>query len=141
MTDFLQRIFDVIQSEARTNPDFYARLRAASGLEAPPSGSGRTLGASKRNEPRRHRRPKGLFDPMQLMKEGEHVLRERLAGLDVEELKDIVAEHGMDTTKLAMKWRSRDRLTDLILATTRDRLSKGEAFLSKRDANGNPIIS
>jgi hypothetical protein len=62
------------------------------------------------------------------MEQGENALRGALTPLNVEQLKDIVAEYGMDTSKLALKWKSRDRLQDLIVATVRDRLAKGDAF-------------
>jgi hypothetical protein len=46
----------------------------------------------------------------------------------MEELKDIVAEHGMDSRKLAMKWKTPDRLIDLIVETVRERVTKGNVF-------------
>lgn len=55
-------------------------------------------------------------------------LRARLGSLGIEELKDIVAEHGMDRSKLAMKWKAPDRLVDLIVDTVQQRAHKGEAF-------------
>jgi hypothetical protein len=60
--------------------------------------------------------------------EGEIALIRRLQELDLESLKDIVAEHGMDRSKLAMKWRKTDRLVDLIVETVSARSSKGNAF-------------
>jgi hypothetical protein len=60
---------------------------------------------------------------------GEAVLREALAGLDVSQLKDVVAQHQMDRAKLAMKWQTPERLIDLIVTQTRSRAHKGEAFL------------
>jgi hypothetical protein len=52
-----------------------------------------------------------------------------LGGLDVDQLKDVVAHHQMDRAKLAMKWQTRERLIDLIVAQTTSRSHKGEAFL------------
>ena len=48
--------------------------------------------------------------------------------LDTEQLKDIVAEHGMDTAKLAMKWKSSERLIEFIVSTVEARADKGRAF-------------
>jgi len=51
--------------------------------------------------------------------------------LNIEQLKDMVAEHGMDQAKLAMKWRTSDRLVDLIASTVAARARKGDAFRSQ----------
>ena len=127
MTDFLKKLFDEIQAEARANPDFYNRLRLA-------------VGSTERvpRAPHRHRRPTGVLDPMKLMREGEDALRTRLSALTVDQLKDIVAEHGMDTTKLAMKWRTPQRLIELIVSTVRGRLAKGTAFGPQREIPSPP---
>jgi hypothetical protein len=81
---------------------------------------------SKANRP--HRRTPGPFDPMAVYRDNPVSLQPRLEGLAVEELKDIVAEHGMDRSKLAMKWKSKDRLVDLIVTTVKSRSEKGDAF-------------
>ena len=59
---------------------------------------------------------------------GPDGLRQHLAGLGVEEPKDTVAEHGMDRTKLAMKWKTSGRLVDVIVETASARAKKGGAF-------------
>jgi hypothetical protein len=141
MTDFLTKLFAAIEVEAQENPAFCVRLRRIIDSIPEPGCAARESKITTRNgraspAVRRHRRPAGVIDPMRLMSsEGEPALRQRLAGLDVEELKDIVAEHGMDTTKLAMKWRKPERLVALIVTTVRDRLSKGSAFRSPRDTS------
>jgi len=48
--------------------------------------------------------------------------------LSVEQLKDIVSEHALDSSRLALKWKSADRLVELIVATVRSRIEKGDAF-------------
>jgi hypothetical protein len=77
------------------------------------------------------RRPAGVLDPLTLCQEGEDQLRQRLENLNREQLKDIIAEHGMDTSKLAMKWRSPARLIDLIVTTAKARLEKGNVFRAR----------
>ncbi|MHB8838170.1 MAG: hypothetical protein ACYC7F_04380 [Gemmatimonadaceae bacterium] len=84
--------------------------------------------ASKRRRP--HRRPPGVLDPFALLAEGDQAARTSLAALTVEQLKDIIAEHGMDSTKLAMKWRSPDRLIELLISTAKSRMRKGHVFRS-----------
>lgn len=120
--DRLQALFAEVISEARTNAGFARRLErifASVDRAATPSRPPRTA---------RNRRASGAFDPFTAYAEGADSLRTRLAALDVEQLKDIVAEHGMDHSKLALKWRSSDRLVDLIVRTVAFRAVKGHAF-------------
>lgn len=114
----LRSVVAVIVEEARRNPDFDARLTTALGAAAPVEGP----------TGRRRRRHPGVLDPFETYAEGEEALRRRLEALDLEQLKDIVAEHGMDTSKLAMKWKSEDRLIELVVATVASRSRKGDAF-------------
>jgi hypothetical protein len=112
----LASLFAEIQREVRRNPDFAERIAKA-------------LDADRPEEPGRpHRRSPGVLDPFDLIQQGEEALKARLEGLDVEQLKDIVAEHGMDRSKLAMKWKTKDRLISLIVSIVASRARKGEAF-------------
>ena len=69
-----------------------------------------------------------MLDPVELARESESILQERLAQLTVEELKDIVADHGMDTGKVVMKWKSPERIIDRIVEISVSRARKGDAF-------------
>jgi len=60
--------------------------------------------------------------------EGEGELRRRLADLELEQLRDIIAEHGMDNDRLAMKWKDVNRVIDRIVSRVVDRAAKGDAF-------------
>ena len=122
--DHLSRAFETILEEARRRPEFAERLaqalnadKAQDPLTPVPRPATRSAGRG------RNRRPRPVLDPLQLYSDGEDRLREGLAGLSIEQLKDIVAEHGME--KLAMKWKRRDRLEDLIVTTVQARLTKG----------------
>lgn len=78
---------------------------------------------------KRARREPGPWDPFAVYAEkGETVLRDRLLALKLEELRNIVAEHGMDTDRLAMKWRDPERVVGRIVERVRDRAAKGEQF-------------
>lgn len=77
---------------------------------------------------RSHRRDPGPFDPMMVYVDQPDNLKNRLDELSINELKDIIAEHGMDRTKLAMKWKKKERLVDLIMTTVHNRSQKGDAF-------------
>lgn len=74
------------------------------------------------------RRKTGAIDPYREIALGEEHLREMLRSLTVEQLKDIVSEQALDSSRLALKWRSRQRLEDLIVETVRSRIEKGDGF-------------
>lgn len=120
----LRVVFKAIVEEARQNPDFARRLETALGPTEAPAGP--AAGA------RRHRRPPAPFDPYSIYEHGEGELRRRLEALDLEELKNMVAEHGMDASKLALKWKSPDRLIELIVVGVAARSHKGDAFRGER---------
>ncbi len=85
--------------------------------------------ADDTDTPRKSQRRKpGPFDPMAVHRDSPEQLQTRLQALDLEQLKDIVAEHGMDRSKLAMKWKTKDRLVELIVSTVISRSQKGDAF-------------
>lgn len=80
---------------------------------------------------RRHRRAPAAVDVFQAYRDGgEDRLREVLEPLTVDQLKDIVAQHQMDRSRLAMKWRTPHRLIEHIVGHTINRAHKGEAFSS-----------
>jgi len=107
-----------VAAEAGRTPRFANALEAA----LRPAGE---LAAPKRTG----RRAKGPFDPFAVYAEtGEVGLRERLATLDLEALRDIVAEHGMDHDRLAMKWKDNGRVIDRIVEKVATRTAKGSAF-------------
>ncbi len=117
----LRALFDEILREAAGNPRFGTRL--ADVLSEAVKSSPAT------EKPRRRgRRAPGALDPLEVYSEGEAELRRRLEKLDIEQLKDIVAQHGMDSSKLATKWKNAGRLINLIVTTVQARVSKGDAF-------------
>jgi hypothetical protein len=77
---------------------------------------------------RSNRREPSKVDPFILLEQGVDAFKGALELLDIEELKDVIAEHGMDSAKLAMKWKDRNRLINHIIDTTQRRSSRGEAF-------------
>lgn len=75
------------------------------------------------------RRAPAKLDPFKVLADsGEHGLTTRLAALDLEELRDIVAQFGMDPRRLVMKWKDAQRIQAHIVATTVQRSRKGDAF-------------
>lgn len=120
----LRALMNAIESEADRNPEFAAALAQALGI-----GESKEAPAARSSSRKTRRRDKGAFNPMDVLRdEGENGLRGRLASLDIEQLKDIVAENGMDQRKLAMKWKTADRLIDLIVTTAQSRAVRGDVF-------------
>ncbi len=125
----LRAVFLEILDEADANPTFARNLeRALDGATH----------AAKREPRRAARRAPGVLEPFALFSEGEASLRDGLSRLDIEQLKDIIAEHGMDQSKLAMKWKSADRLVDFIVTTVSARARKGRAFLTTTSSGRAP---
>jgi hypothetical protein len=114
----LQAVFEEVMRQLDENPRFAERMAAA--IEAD------RVRQQKSKHP--HRRAPGPFDPFEIYQGGETELRDRLATLSVEQLKDIVAEHRMDHTQLARKWKTRERLIDFVVRVVADSSRKRDAF-------------
>jgi hypothetical protein len=70
-----------------------------------------------------------LLDPVIVFQsEGDASLRLRLKTMTLDQLRDIVSEHGMDKSQLVMKWTKSERVIDHIAATSAARARKGDAF-------------
>lgn len=113
------RVVQVLVHEAQRNPRFAAALiRALADSEA--------TAAPRR---RRGRRTAGVLEPFAIFADGgKDQLRLQLGALSLEELRDIVAEHGMDHDRLAMKWKTPDRVIECIVDKVSSRSAKGSAF-------------
>lgn len=130
----LVALVQVIADEAARTPRFAKALAGALSVTADPSvpapaPAPAARPAATRTSPRRSRRAPGAFDQFAVYREsGEATLRERLASLGVEQLKDIIAEHAMDYDKLAMRWRTPSKLQDRIVERVKALTTKGDAF-------------
>lgn len=122
----LNELVRVVVDEAERNPDFARRIEEALGLQEKPKKP--TLSRAS------HRRAPAALDPVELARQGEAALRARLAELNLEQLKDVVADYGMDPGKLVMKWKTADRIIDRIVEVSIGRARKGEGFLSSGSA-------
>ncbi len=139
----LRALLEVVEAHTAANPDFAAEVAAALDQTAEETAraslrkGGRPRRARvassihdiSRSQPRKGgRRPPGPFDPFAVYSEDEDELRRRLDECDLEQLRDIVAEHGMDHDRLAMKWKTPERVIERIVDTVIARTRKGEAF-------------
>ena len=123
----LRQVLSAVIEEAEHNPDFSAKLELI--LNATDA-TDHIDKKQKDSLSRRtgNRRDPAILDPVLLVAENEAALVEKLHELTEKELKDIVAEYGMDQSKLAMKWKDKERLINLIVEAAHRRASKGDAF-------------
>ena len=119
----MKALFDLIVDEAETNEEFAEALSKIFCNETPEKKMKDNAGEKRAY----NRRDKAVLDPIKLAEDGE-LSADVLTPLSEKELKDIVADYGMDPSKLAMKWKDKDRLIQLILDTSFRRASKGDAF-------------
>jgi hypothetical protein len=128
--DRLEAAFGVVLDEARKNAAFRERLEGAlSGTFAEPGGA-----------TRRHRREPASIDPFKIFdSDGETGLRDVLGKLDLEQLKNVISGYDMDRDRLALKWRSPERLIDRIVETVAARRRKGDAFLGEPAGGGSRV--
>jgi hypothetical protein len=86
-------------------------------------------GRRQRKPPRRTgRRDAPVLDPFDIYREDPDALAGRLAVLDLEQLRDVVAFYGMDPRRLVMKWKTAERVVAHIVETVQTRSRKGDAF-------------
>ncbi|MDE0146459.1 MAG: hypothetical protein OXL95_11385 [Nitrospira sp.] len=128
----LRNFVKIVSDEAERNPEFAEQLRVAFKPVMPTnprraSPAGRAVSKVRRPA---NRRPPAVLDPVTLAVRGEKVLRAELALLTLDQLKDIVADYGMDREKLVMKWKTPNRVIDRIVEISISRAHKGDVFRS-----------
>jgi hypothetical protein len=136
LAGLLDRVVAAIVTQAVRSPQFAASLTQAIGIV--PTPMERDALVPNPDRPAQGARPKnrrspGIIDPFAILAaHDEAELRTRLAQLNLEELRDIIAEHAMDQDRLAMKWKDRNRVIDRIVERVTARAAKGSAFRAGR---------
>ena len=123
----IRGLAEAVIDEANNNENFKAKLENVLNFQGVPTVDKSQKKGSKGGRSANRRDP-AVVDPIALITEGEDRLIERLKGLTDKELKDIIADYAMDPSKLAMKWKDRERLINHIIDASRRRASKGDAF-------------
>lgn len=123
----LNDLVRVVSDEAARNPEFASKLEEALGIKEKPAKQAAARAAN--------RRAPALLDPIELAREGETALRAKLNELTLDQLKDVVADYGMDPGKLVLKWKTPDRVVEKIVEVSLARVKKGEGFLSSRSGS------
>jgi len=130
MKNRLVKLLEEIRHEYDKNPEFRARVDRVLGAnleESESSGSGRRS---------RNKRARAVIDPYHDYASGEEQLLGKLEPLTIDQLKDVVSEYGLDSSRLALKWKSKERLIDLIVTTIRNRIQKGDVFRAEGNGEG-----
>lgn len=112
----LARILPIIEAECNRNPAFAAQIKEV--LDGPG-------GIAKE-----------AFDPFDVYsKVGEAGLKSALEKLDQTALSRMVGANRLDPSRLAQKWKDRDRLLDFIVERIRWMSEKDSAFLTKSESS------
>jgi len=122
----LSALVSVIIDETKKNESFRANIEQALGINISNSLQQPLEGGTEK--PRKGRRTPAVFDPVELARQGEGTLRSELGTLTLNQLRDIVAQYGMDPGKLVMKWKDGNRVIDRIVEVALARSTKGDAF-------------
>lgn len=143
LANVLADLTAAVAEEALQNTGFRARLSEALVIDrnkqsvgTPPedratSAAPALQGVTGKARPKSGRRAPGPWDPYDVYAEvGEAGLRDRLGRLELEQLRDMIAEHRMNTDGLALRWKKVDRVIGRIVERVVDRAAKGDAFRS-----------
>lgn len=132
MKNRLAKFLNEILLEYNNDPEFRARVDRALGLNSEEGQNGRP-GRRSRNK-----RASAVIDPYREYTNGEEQLLRKLEPLTIDQLKDIVSEHALDSSRLALKWKSKERLIELIVTTIRNRIQKGDVFRGEGKGESKP---
>ena len=128
----LASLASVIADEAERNSGFRRQLEAAlTGQQPGLLATDEDMGGTDVHRKGGRRTP-SVIDPLVLARQGEDVLRQELSRLDIEQLKDVVAQYGMDPGKLVMKWKDAGRIIHRIVELSLARSTKGDAFRAEK---------
>jgi hypothetical protein len=127
----LSNLVALLAEEAARTPRFRKELALALADPAPASSLAAAAPAPRARPAARSRRAPAAFDPVEVFRaDGEAGLRVRLAALDAPQLKDIIAEYGMDPTGQTSRLRLAAKLQEHIVGRAIARAEKGSAFRS-----------
>ena len=86
-------------------------------------------------ELRRNRASLVQVDPIQLVRQGEDILRSQLERLNLDQLHDIIAAFAMDTDQHVMKWRSPELMIERIVEVSLSRAKNRGALRNADDGD------
>jgi hypothetical protein len=122
----LSALVSAIIEETEKNESFRANVERVLGINDSLGVPQPRAGGAKRRKG--GRRTPAVLDPVELARQGESELRAKISMLTLDQLRDIVAQYGMDPGKLVMKWKDINRVMDRIVELAVTRATKGDAF-------------
>lgn len=122
----------VVADQAERDPAFADQIAAALGLDDKPAARPAAAKRPPKVDRPKNRRPAAVLDPIALARDGEAALRSGLSPLSLDQLKDVVADYGMDSGKQVMKWKDAERVVDRIVGLALARAQKGDAFRAEQ---------
>ncbi|WP_155956957.1 hypothetical protein [Rhodococcus sp. UNC23MFCrub1.1] len=121
-----------LASQAMLNGDAAlagAAARVVSAADVPTAGSAAVVRTPPSAPRTRTPRAAAVLDPFHLYRtDGRDALRARLAALDLEQLRDIIHQFGMDPDKRAMKWKTISKVRERIVERTESTRNRDRAF-------------
>ena len=130
MKNLVAQIFNEFLREYDKNPELRARIEHILGPGAEEKRN------SQPDQRSRNKRATAVIDPYSEYASGEEQLLRKLEPLTLDQLKDVVSEYALDSSRLALKWKSRERLVNLIVTTIRNRVQKGDVFRGEGKGEG-----
>lgn len=112
----LKELINIVIKEMDQNPEFSDKIEKI------------LLGEGNEGVKVKRNRQPAIINPLEVVIHGNDVLENKLEQLDIEQLKDIISQYGMDPSKLALKWKKKERLIKHIIDVTSTRVNKGNAF-------------
>jgi len=102
----LEQLFGLVLEQVRNSPEFAAKLETVLTPHRPPA-------------PKRHR---AEIDPFALYDQGwEAMLRQRIARLDVEQLRDVIYQYGLDPQERTGEMKAHDELSEWVVKVVLER--------------------
>lgn len=117
----IKALFATILEEMERNAEFRHRIEEIFEPES-------SVDKPEKPKPKNRREP-AVFDPIEVVAlKSEPELKAALDTLNIEQLKDIVAQFRFDPSRLVMKWKDKDRIIEHIIKSSQARDQKGDVF-------------
>lgn len=118
MENKLKELFKIILEEVESNEEFRNKINKV--LD----------GENKMGK--RPRKKKAIIEPklnpLEVFKEGQDILMDKLLKLEISDLKDIIKFYEMDNTNSCSRWKKKERLINYIVEVAKSRVTRGNAF-------------
>lgn len=116
----LKEIIEIILEEAKKNKDFEEALKGALYREKSDLVKAKTKCRIKRESAK--------INPLIEVEKGENDLRQKLEELNIQELKNVIYDYGLDNMKNSVRWKKKEKFVNLIIEMSKKKISKGNAF-------------